>query len=421
MLALYCQMKSRERKDANSKETQIMKYYTELDGFRQNNKESDSPMCRVCLQSASVYIYRQYNREEIVEALEIFSNINLNSEDQYPKHLCLICWKFIQEAILFRKTAAKSNKILNEPEKTNNSDSNNYKSDDLTLIDPNNHDNNDEIIDLEDNDDIDNQEDKNDINNQEVGIEFIQEDNDDTEEGTQNSYSHSNTHVSDDCTQIDDETIKEDLQTWTESKSKSRIKPKRMIKCTICDRIMTIKYYYNKHVLLHDPAFKQTNEYICEKCGKGFKNRQSIIDHQIIHAGSFPFKCDNCPYRGRTKDALNTHARIHTGVKKFLCIHCPARFYSTSNLKRHMFQHEKPQFQCNECDRAFHTEFLLKNHVDDVHLGIKPYVCNICGKAFGHRKKLTVHLKGVHKKPLLPRGRLPAYLVEQAKLNTQDD
>lgn len=34
--------------------------------------------------------------------------------------------------------------------------------------------------------------------------------------------------------------------------------------------------------------------YVCEQCGKDFKERSSLQAHLVVHSDNRPFKCDRC-------------------------------------------------------------------------------------------------------------------------------
>ena len=45
---------------------------------------------------------------------------------------------------------------------------------------------------------------------------------------------------------------------------------------------------------------------------------------------------------------------------------------------------EQCQYHCyySECNRSYQSKYSLKRHIKAYHLGIKPYTCGICEKAF---------------------------------------
>ena len=59
---------------------------------------------------------------------------------------------------------------------------------------------------------------------------------------------------------------------------------------------------------------------------------------------------------------------------------------------------KKKKFPCDfeNCTKSFDKRSALQKHIDSVHLGLKPYKCDICDKAFGRKGTLKTHVKTVH-------------------------
>ena len=68
------------------------------------------------------------------------------------------------------------------------------------------------------------------------------------------------------------------------------------------------------------------------------------------------------------KGQTNPQILIHTGVKPFVCDVCGKRFHQKSDLDKHRL----------------------------IHTGEQPIVCNECGKLFSRKDSLARHLKNVH-------------------------
>lgn len=349
MLALFYQMKTAQIKPV----LQIDEHYKLLLNQKSLKTSDTLSKCRVCLsESLTRPIYSDDHKTEIVEALQIFGDIRISEDDNYPKHLCSACFKFIKGAILFRKVAKQSEAQLQ-----------------LLL-------------------------------KQEVQLEpgYCDEgDDDDTFEVKETQ-----------------KWSEDELDTLNGSKIKKKLKKVKYtpkVTCHVCNKVLN-KSYYKEHMTMHDPDHKK---YVCDVCGKSFRLRCAYHNHSLRHREGFPYKCQFCPYKGRYAELLKTHMRTHTGDYRYMCTECPARFLFKSNLNSHMLKHKEPQFKCDACKRAFHSKLMLQRHYEADHLGIKNHVCNICGKAFGYRNAMMKHQRHVHKREKMLYGRIPSYLEAEHK------
>ena len=52
--------------------------------------------------------------------------------------------------------------------------------------------------------------------------------------------------------------------------------------------------------------------------------------------------------------------------------------------------------KCTICDFVTANNYNLKNHIETVHEGIKPFKCKICDYKTAHKPSLKVHTESVH-------------------------
>lgn len=102
----------------------------------------------------------------------------------------------------------------------------------------------------------------------------------------------------------------------------------------------------------------------CLTCGKDFKQKSTLLQHERIHTDSRPYGCPDCGKRFRQQSHLTQHLRIHANEKPFACIYCERTFRQRAILNQHLRIHsgEKP-FVCPECGKSFRQKAILNQHV----------------------------------------------------------
>ena len=181
--------------------------------------------------------------------------------------------------------------------------------------------------------------------------------------------------------------------------------------CVTCNKRFNTNGQLNRHMSVHDekksnskPSFnaealvdrndgdstevikKQDDErnFPCSVCGKRFKRRGHLNEHQMIHklrkTGERPELCTVCGKRFLLPSRLRAHVRSHNDVRPFKCSQCSKTFRSAFFLNRHIKFHsgERP-FKCPSCEKSFKLPYHLKLHIT-LHTGDRPFVCTVCGK-----------------------------------------
>ncbi|KAG2459902.1 ZN879 protein, partial [Polypterus senegalus] len=133
--------------------------------------------------------------------------------------------------------------------------------------------------------------------------------------------------------------------------------------------------------------------YVCQECGKRFKNKSSYKDHHWNHVKEKPYYCSECGKQFCRSSSLRLHTRVHSGEKPYCCAECGKRFSNSSHLQRHNRIHtgERP-YCCSECGKRFSSSSNLQAH-SRIHTGEKPYCCPECGKQFSTFRHLQTHTR----------------------------
>lgn len=199
-----------------------------------------------------------------------------------------------------------------------------------------------------------------------------------------------------------------------------------------CGLEFTTKQAINSHLQKHHNIVSAVSEkkYVCETCGAILKQARALQEHQLLHVDKslWPFKCniEGCSKTFRNVDRIKEHTNRHYGIKPYVCPHCNKRFCSPSNLSAHVNFHTlEKKWCCNFCPKVVYTAAALRQHIQKdhennpeatrsipcrfcdkrlssytarknhemKHTGEKPYVCEICSRAFIQPSALKAHMR----------------------------
>ncbi|XP_033764285.1 zinc finger protein 134-like [Pecten maximus] len=142
--------------------------------------------------------------------------------------------------------------------------------------------------------------------------------------------------------------------------------------------------------------------HLCPTCSKGFKSKQQLAQHSLVHSGIRKYICSYCDKAFKQLCHLQQHTRIHTGEKPYKCSFegCDRAFAQMANLHHHMRNHDDhlkkaatKQYHCMICHRAYTNESSLKSHTLKMHVHIKPLEQRITGLPTKPRKPRQPKMK----------------------------
>lgn len=186
------------------------------------------------------------------------------------------------------------------------------------------------------------------------------------------------------------------LQRWVKLQMYCRYCQRYALHVGICSRNGREAIHMCSIIEDPDDIGKDSNDYLCEVCGKSFSHdylreshkrmvhsnetgpchicgkilRISYLNTHIAmtHKKNAQLPCGICGKSFKTRSDRDKHAAIHNIAKPFKCVYCPRRFTQLSNMKHHMRQHtgEKP-YECDKCKESFTHKVSLKNHMKKKH------------------------------------------------------
>ncbi|GLV45602.1 zinc finger protein 30C [Carabus blaptoides fortunei] len=184
---------------------------------------------------------------------------------------------------------------------------------------------------------------------------------------------------------------------WFESKEEcsthQQCQHADQLTCKECDRLFANPDSMKAHInFYHKGVPRKKYIYVCEKCGKVFKQKALLLSHEQSNCGEGPlFQCTVCEKSFTSKHVQKSHMRIHMPEKSLLCKFCGKSFHWKGQLKIHERSHtgERP-FKCQYCPKAFSYRESLITH-STLHTGIKPHLCEACGSRFSCIGNLLKH------------------------------
>ena len=186
-------------------------------------------------------------------------------------------------------------------------------------------------------------------------------------------------------------TLKKHMETHAEGYVKSTYP------CYKCKKSFASQYYLLNH-MKYDHDKVERPKFKCDWCGATFTQKGHMMEHTNMHTGNKPHQCNICGKKFMYSASLRVHKAIHKDERKYECENCPATFKTRQGLMMHSDMHKEHKFKCAYCGKTFWQKGGLIRHTR-MHLGLKPYVCTMCGNSFTDPSILRRHLLYKHKVP----------------------
>lgn len=181
--------------------------------------------------------------------------------------------------------------------------------------------------------------------------------------------------------------------------------------CDWCGKNFLFRESLRKHLLRHiEPQAQKTvrsakEKIVCDQCTKLVEPSLMKRHFQVHHSDFRPFRCDEpgCKTSFFDKAKFNDHKNIHLQIKPYVCEFCQESFHYASNWRQHKLRHTDPdRFKCEVCSHCFvSTKSLrlhMRLHTEDSDAP-KPFACEHegCDKAFRYQDRLKLHVANVHR------------------------
>ena len=177
-------------------------------------------------------------------------------------------------------------------------------------------------------------------------------------------------------------------------------KPENWVVCVVCGKSI-YKYVLHKHMECHNIAFDETGAekklFPCDQCDQSYATSTRLYTHvKTVHKTS-SLVCTVCGKGFRFKGKLREHEAQHTGEPLFKCTICHEGFFQRRQYSHHIRIHNNDRrYPCPQCPKAFFKSERLKEHMH-THTGARPYICPICGLSYTAGGSMYTHIRIKHK------------------------
>ncbi|XP_039441482.1 zinc finger protein 420-like [Culex pipiens pallens] len=168
--------------------------------------------------------------------------------------------------------------------------------------------------------------------------------------------------------------------------------------CKNCARVFDTKPAMLHHFnLCKNQPVAERKWHTCSICQANFSRPLQLRDHLNKHKGIKPYKCRkaNCDAHFYGARARITHEH-NCGSVPLECQVCGKVFKTKSRLTRHQTVHsEERNFPCSVCTKRFKSSYAASVHMR-IHTQEKPFCCPVCAQGFAYKCLVKPHLEKCH-------------------------
>jgi KRAB domain-containing zinc finger protein len=106
---------------------------------------------------------------------------------------------------------------------------------------------------------------------------------------------------------------------------------RKSFKCKFCGRVFKVAMHFTRHIRLHN----NKSNFTCQHCGKVCKNEETFKHHIALHLpdDKKPHQCEHCSKGFVTSTSLKKHLLVHSKAKDYICEFCGKAFRDTTKLQ----------------------------------------------------------------------------------------
>jgi KRAB domain-containing zinc finger protein len=148
-------------------------------------------------------------------------------------------------------------------------------------------------------------------------------------------------------------------------------------------RVLWIKYFLYTMMNADIPAMYIFLWYSCEVCNKAFSKASNLMTYQCIRSGERHFVW--YVIRHSVSRVLQQDKHLHSGKHPYTCEVCGKAWRVKSSLINHEHMHNVDHpYVCNVYNKShIHKSSLIKHK--RIQNGVRPYSCEVYNKAFSQQ------------------------------------